>query len=293
MGSEPWRDEEDAARIVCTYMKGVAQRVDPGGGAVQSHDFDIALSDGRTVAVEVTRHNVQEALRTLAETSKRSWRFQELRNIWVVKTSLTFAVAPLHKEVADLLAELETAGIDSLHVREALFDETLHDDELDDDERQDRELLERTSTWRVAERLRSLGVRHVYQLSEADAGKGEVLVSDAPQVGSTGSSVVVNLLEYHVHQQDNLRKLQAAYHRSERHLFVWVESSQHAAVAAIETTTGRPYGAGLPDRSPSLPDVIDAVWAATAYQLARVWRYHRTEGWRDLGRFPVRPADDS
>lgn len=83
--------------------------------------------------------------------------------------------------------------------------------------------------------------------------------------------------------QDNLRKLAAALDRAERHLFVWVEASQHAAVAAINGARILPDGAGLPDRAPQLPDAVDAVWAVTGFEPASILQYHRLLGWRDLG----------
>ena len=99
-------------------------------------------------------------------------------------------------------------------------------------------------------------------------------MGEAGQAGSTGPSVVVEMIERHASRLDNVRKLAAASDRTERHLFVWVETSQHAAVAAFNFSKVLPDGAGLPDRPPKLPDCVDAAWAVTGFDSAHIWQYH-------------------
>ena len=53
-----WDAENDASKVVVRFLGGKPKRVDPGGGASSLHDFDVTLSDGRTFAVEVTRHSM-------------------------------------------------------------------------------------------------------------------------------------------------------------------------------------------------------------------------------------------
>ena len=52
----PWDEEVGAMQIVRSYLGGTATQADPGGGAVQLHDFDLHLNDGLTIAFEVTRY---------------------------------------------------------------------------------------------------------------------------------------------------------------------------------------------------------------------------------------------
>ncbi|MDP9333258.1 MAG: hypothetical protein M3Q30_08130 [Actinomycetota bacterium] len=282
MRRRPWDEEANAAEIVCAQLGGVAHQIDTGGGPEQLHDFDVELPDGTMVAVEVTRHNVPLSLGVLAELDKRDWHFPELRNVWVVDMIPVYSVGLVHRQIAGLLLELETARIDRLLVRGVLFDATLHDDEIDDDEREDRELLDRTGTRATAERLRDLGARLVYCLTEAGSHGGEVIMSEAGQGGSTGPSVIIEMIERHASRPDNVKKLVGASDRSERHLFVWVETSQQAAVAAFDFSKVLPDGVGMPDRAPELPDCMDAAWAVTGFDNAHIWQYHRAYGWRDL-----------
>lgn len=285
MRRRPWDEERDAAMLMRAQLGGVMTQVDTGGGAKQLHDFDLELPDGTTIAVEVTRHNIPMSLGVLSELHKRDWMFPQLRSVWIVSMIPVYNVGAVHAEIAGLLLNLETAGIDRLAIDGALFDTTLHDDELDDDERQDRAALDRTGTRVTAERLRDLGARRVYRWLEADVDGGEVIMGEARQPGSTGPSVVVEVVERHASRPDNVKKLCAASDRTERHLFVWVERSQQAAVAAFDFSNVLPDGAGLPDRTPALPDCVDAAWAVTGYDNAHIWQYHRVHGWRDLGRW--------
>lgn len=278
-----WEEEDDAAALVCAQLGGVEHKVDTGGGAKQLHDFDVELSDGTTIAVEVTRHNIENVLAVPSELDKRDWRFPELRNDWIVEMIPIYQVGEAHREIAGLLRELEAAGVEELMLGRVLFDSSLHDDEIDDDERQDRELLDRTGTRTTAKRLSDLGARLVYRWREAGPNGGEVTMGEASQAGSTDPSVVVELIERHASCPDNVKKLAAASDRTERHLFVWVETSQHAAVAAFNFSKVFPDEEGLPDRPPKLPDCVDAAWAVTAYDNAHIWQYHRSLGWRDLG----------
>ncbi len=114
---------------------------------------------------------------------------------------------------------------------------------------------------------------------------GVVNMGEHVPIVSTRPSTVVELVERHAALPDNVKKLCAAAGRTERHLFVWVETSAHFAVAAFSISNVLPDGAGLPDRAPTLPDCVDAVWAVTAYDTAHIWQYHRAHGWRDLGRW--------
>lgn len=291
MRKRPWDSEARAAEIVSAHLGGTSRRVDPGGGAAQVHDFDVDLSDGATIAVEVTRHNVPSSLAVLSEIDKRDWHFPQLRYDWVIDMIETYNVETVHREVAGLIATIEGAGIESLLLRGPLFSPTLADDELDDDERETKELLARTDTRAAAERLWDLGARLIYRLVPAVGQAGEAILGDASRAGSTGASLIVEVVEQHAAKPDNKAKLEAAMEQAERHLFIWVETSQHAAVAAFGFSSVLPHGAGLPELAPQLPDAIDAAWVVTAYDSARIWQYHRAHGWRDLGKW--RRSSDS
>lgn len=283
MRKRPWDSEEHAAEIVRSRLGGVARRVDPGGGSAQLHDFDLELSDGTTVAVEVTRHNEPSSLAVLTELDKRDWHFPQLKYDWVVDMIPTYSVAKVHRDVADLLAPIESASTEALILGGRLFRPRLSGFELADNERETTALLDRTGTRLPAERLWNLGARLIYRHARGNAQGGEVIMGEASKAGSTGASLIIEVVEHHATKPDNKKKLEAATDHSERHLFVWVETSQHAAVAAFNFSNVLPGGAGLPDRAPHLPPGVDAVWVVSAYDIAHIWQYHRAHGWRDLG----------
>lgn len=250
----PWDEEADAARIVAEHLGGASRRRDPGGGATPVHDFDIVLAGGRVVAVEVTRHTVAAEIGGRAAVAKLNWRFPVLRHDWVVGMVGHHSVRQLHRRFPPLLAMIEAAGIETFDLKDRKPSGPAEDALLT---------------------LRSLGARLLYRLGEAPDGGGQIILGDAPVGGSTAADVLVEVAEHHGNLSDNARKLATA-DADERHLFVWVESAHHQAVAAIAFEV-------LPQRAPQLPEHLDVTWLATAYDVSQVWRYVRGQGWQDLG----------
>ncbi|MGH9223220.1 MAG: hypothetical protein ACRD2W_05435 [Acidimicrobiales bacterium] len=227
---------------------------DPGGGSTQMHDFDVVLPGDRVVAVEVTRHTVSAENASRAETAKREWQFPALGYDWVVDMTVHHDVRHVHREFPALLAEVEAAGLDR-------FD-----------------LKHKTPSGPAAEALqamRAAGARLLYRHIEAKAGGGRIILGAASVVGSTAADVLTGVTERYGNLADNARKVASA-EADERHLFIWVESGQHQATSAMAFEV-------LPERHPELPERIDAVWLATAYDVSQVWRWSRIGGWEDLG----------
>ena len=240
-------------------LGGVSAVRDLGGGPVPIHDFDLRLDDGRVIAVEVTRYNVEAALQQQAEIDRRDPRFPVLRFNWHLGMAPSFDVARVRSEAPPLLAVLEERGIQSVGVREPTSGS---------------EVPPVTS-------LRSLGVRLLYRLDKASTGGGTVDIGAGPVIGMTAAHVAIEVAEQAAGRKGKSAKLSAAL-ASERHLFVWVESSQHGAVAAIRADE-------LPERSPNLPPGIDVVWLAIAYEHPHVWQFDVRSGWSSCGT-PTRAA---
>jgi hypothetical protein len=68
-----WDAEADAAAVVQSRLGGVTRRVDPGGGPLPLHDFDVWLPDNTVIAVEVTEHTVPARRSVLAEVDRREY----------------------------------------------------------------------------------------------------------------------------------------------------------------------------------------------------------------------------
>ena len=265
--------------IVRNFLGGTATQVDPGGGAVQLHDFDFHLTEGPTIAFEVTRHNTPDSLRTAAEVTKRKWNLPQLRDTWVVDATSSFNVKAMHREVGVLLAEVERAGIGSVLLRSDMFGDRRY---VRPGTVEHLAKLESAGVVSVGLRLYELGARLVYSLGAAGSEPASVVIGETSSAGSTGSSIVADVAAHHANLPDNASKLAGAMDRAERHLFVWIEASRPEATAALAFADA-PGTAVLPEEAPDLPQAIDAVWVAAAFKPARVWRYHRIGGWADLG----------
>lgn len=249
-----WDEERDAARILEDRLGGPSTPRDPGGGRQQLHDFDIELPHGRVVAVEVTRHTVPAELAARAEVARRNWQSALLRHDWVVDMVGHYDVQKVHGRFPALLAAVDAAGVET-------FD-----------------LKHRTPSGAAEEALqalREMGARLLYRLTEASEGGGRIILGTASVAGSTAADVLAEVAEQYAGLADNSRKLAAAQ-ADERHLFVWVENAHHQAVAAMAFEI-------LPETAPELPEHVDAVWLATAYDVSQLWRYSRNDGWEDLG----------
>jgi hypothetical protein len=53
-------------------MGGSTVSRDPGGGKVQTRDFDLHADDGKVIAVEVTRHLKADHMQWLAEVDRQT-----------------------------------------------------------------------------------------------------------------------------------------------------------------------------------------------------------------------------
>ena len=124
----------------------------------------------------------------------------------------------------------------------------------------------------AAARLIGLGVQRATRMNPPAPGEpGQVLISLGGGARSD-YALVHELVEARANAK--VKKLAAASDRVaadrvERHLFVWVTSGQGDAELTIATQPP-------PDVTPSIPDAIDVVWAATA---AVAWRLRPPGGW--------------
>jgi hypothetical protein len=256
----PWDEQADAERIVTRVLGGSVDpgSRDPGGGSQQRHDFDVILSNGRVIAVEVTQHTSKKYLDMLGAIDRCDWDFSQLHYDWNVSIVGTLNVREVEKRIAGPLARLESRDLESLVWRQPTdLAAQLTAEELD-----------------AVEELHKLGVRIAFRSSSRSGAGGHVHVGEAARAGSIGPEAVVAAVEDCAADTGNEQKLSNATYADERHLFVWM-TNPTAAYDAM--TVG-----GLPDTAPVLPPSVDAVWAARAAGRFRTWLYRRDEEWRDL-----------
>lgn len=265
-----WEAENEgkAAGLMVRHLGGTWDKRDPGGGPSSVHDFDLVTGEGTRIAVEVTRLTDPARAAADAAIERSNWQVDGIRSDWVVSIRGTPRVKRLKQALPAPMGVLDRSPLDRY-----IFGSP----------RQPVEVLavEVLDALRV---LEGLGVRLLYRLGEAAPGPGELVISEAAVVGSTGTDLLVTAAESLAALPDNLHKLSNATGYAEAHLFVWIENSRHAEVAAMSS----PW---LPDAAPLLPEAIRAVWFATAYEVPAVWLFDRTQGWADLGRFPLESED--
>jgi hypothetical protein len=203
-----------------------------------THDFDLHLPDGRTVALEVTRMSVPEVVEMWDAIEALDWACPELTHNWSI--SLRSAgrgragpqVKRFRANAPAFLAVLEknTAG---------RFGDILGTDDA----------LRSEEERRAIDGLRRLGARSGGPVGQPASGPALVVVGT---VGPGGTVDGRDVNEAVVREAaNNLDKLLAAP-GDERHLFVWADTTDPGANVAMATFA-------RPD-PPLLPDGINTVW---------------------------------
>ncbi len=185
---------------------GVSHHVrDPGGGASQTHDFDLVLPDGTSIAVEVTRFNVQEQVQSWTEIQKRSWRFPNLQARWLVTFVSGRSVKAAHRDLPLLLEGFERRGVMRLDIRDLLSPHHSRDPE-DPEGEEATAPVDRSD----AEALWSLGVLRICNIGPGDDGIGEILMNEPPAIGNSSADVAIQVVTDVAWLPDNLAKLRGS-----------------------------------------------------------------------------------
>lgn len=284
MTSRPgtWGEEPAAAALMGGLLNGEPTSVDPGGGSVQLHDFDLALPSGKVIAVEVTRHTHEATLATQSATDKQRWEYPFLGYHWHLSMTQTFNVKAAAKHLPGLMRAVESSGLEAVILRAEVVDGS-PEEYLGRDKKEMRSVIRERGIATQAQELFDLGVRAVLRLGPATDGNGALYLGQAPVGGATASHLLTEVATVHASKPDNLAKLRSAVDHDERHLFVWVESSATAASAAF----GSLRISGVPPE-PRADESIDAIWLVSAFENAHVLCWRRNEGWSDLGRHTLR-----
>jgi hypothetical protein len=253
-------EEVRAGAIVADQLGGEAKPRDAPGAPDASHDVDIELPGGRRIALEVTSAADTELLSMHAAAFGKTWNAPSLSSNWwisfdggspvEIKTLMRGLEAQLKVLEEHGVAEVSTLSHAQRHdAPSAVIDAT-------------RQILVGRITsarrWGASapgESARMLLVPH--RGLSAGGGQVNALVADAAEA--------------------NVEKLLAA-NADERHLFVWIDED----AGELEMFAQLP-----PPSEPSLPDGIDAVWAATRGKtpeadFERLWRLQPDGGWKDI-----------
>jgi hypothetical protein len=241
-----------ARQIVERVLIMPVEPFDPGGGRESLPDY-LIQAESHSIPLEVTAAADQGALATAGARRKKDWTTQALAHDWSVSVTTTFKVGSFHSRRVELLAALEAAGVSELHVDEPVPDAV---------------------RW-VRDACQLLGIRALAELGDAEP-EGAVFFFGEHGAGSTGADLVVRAVELEAWEDGNRKKL-----GSGGELFVWVDPTLHAEVAAMS------FG-NLPDHCEPPTEVV-GLWVApgpyedTSYLANPLWRWTAAGGWVDLG----------
>ncbi len=244
-----------ASRILGQTLGGTVVPRDVPGAPPGTHDFDVKLRDGRTVAVEETISTDRRIVQFWHVVHDESWDAPSLRRSWLLNVTPPARVKTLRDRVEPLLRALENAGVDKFGLLPGVT----------------------ASSPEITE-LHGLLVK-----------AGGVLPALPPRIfimhtgaGATSTDAVREAIEQEAMKSDNRSKLVRAV-ADERHLFVWVDPlGSPAAPATGFMDVALPGGCNLPPE-------IDVVWVAVptiddaGNDGERLWRYDRRSGWQDIG----------
>lgn len=250
-------DEETAAGDLFVQLNGGSwESVDGVNAPDSTYDIKCTLPNGRTVALEVTQDTTEAIRRQRAIQTRLDWSSDNLDAQWEIAIAEACDVRALHDVIFDLIAEFDATGQRSLVVGR------------------------RTPTGPFVDRLRALGVRLIHRVG--DATPGFVNLSPASQGGSTGPSVLAEVVQDHANRPDNAKKL-SIDSTDERHLWIWVTHDRGEQIAAL-------FGDRAPADAPEVPNTVDAAWIATADTNPIVWSWVRNVGWRSHGTISPLPS---
>jgi hypothetical protein len=237
-------EEQRAADAVARVLRATVTPRDIDGAPDMSYDFDLLLTDGRKVALEITAASDQDTLRQHAQAFKRDWAAPSLQSDWQIGVNRVpgqrpVDLIPVRKLIEPILAIYERFGITEIGAV-AMW----------------RPIPPPGSHSEVADamkRMFALGVTMARCHRPANPpGSALVLLSIH---GGHGANIeeLNQLVEEHA--AANIKKLRLA-NADERHLYVWVNATTPDAELALHIGE-------TPTLIPVLPEGIDTVWVGS------------------------------
>jgi hypothetical protein len=254
-------DEEAAGRIVASQVGGTLIPRDIPGAPDGTHDLDIELPDGSVIAVEVTSAREAKLLSIYATAFGKRWEAPSLTAHWQVafESGKALDVPRLAAGVVPHLELLEKYGVTEAGTITSVAWRRAGDDVI--------------STF---QQIAELGATHVRRWNEPAAGETPLLLFSGHR-GAGGNPGQVNAL---VEERAGAKAAKSlASGADECHLVVWIDSSYSDAELGMATMPP-------PESSPTLPEGIDVVWAATSGMVGelfgRLWRSEPGGRWESI-----------
>lgn len=272
------KQERYAAEVLAVLLEAEWEARDVPG-ADDMHDFDLVLSDGRRIAVEVVSDTSETDASFRAQIDRINPMPVDSLQGWQVDLytpgehaqdarSATRTVRRLQNELPDLLKKLEDADPDPFENNHFHIGRG-----------------QRRGEHPSAVQLRELGIQSVSKKDHyVDKGKPYVLFGQAGSTSSFGASDVVDAIRSAL---DKKKVRIAKAHQTgvgEVHLFVWLRVGQEHSSNTPGLTAAENFGFGDEDPDFDLGET-DKVWV-TGYGLTAegrlfwpVWSYSSGEGW--------------
>lgn len=257
-----------AGQFLAKALDGRRVACDIAGAPDGTHDFEIEVSDGPRIALEVTSSADEKVLSLLSAALKREWLGPGLANDWQI--GIEHAAAPIDMRrlmagAVPILSVFESHGCLDVDIRVS-----------------PQHRKPPTGTPQpVADAMQGLfdlGAILARSLGPRRDVEAKLFVS-AHGGASSNHGRVNELVE--AAAASNAAKLAAA-DVDERHLFVWLNASEADAELAISTL-------GPPPSPPALPPGVDVVWLATqaapghgSAGVGRLLRVRPPNGWETL-----------
>jgi hypothetical protein len=232
------KQEWDAAGLVAGSLGGTRVIKTDDGTAGGIHDFEMTVPGG-SLALEVTSTTVGEEHGMWSAIFAQNWETRKVRCGWSLslraaqRADTGPSVKTIRKCVEDHLLALEVAGISAFGSNHPQ-PETDHAAD-------------------AVEKLKDLGVRAGSCNGPPPPGVRPILmIGTTGPAGMADGDDVTRAVE--VAATENAAKLARAQ-VTERHLFVWIDKTDH------ECETAMLFGR-LPKSIPAVPQGVDVVWAA-------------------------------
>jgi hypothetical protein len=233
--------ELEAAWTVAALVAGRPARRDKQGAPDGTHDFDILLPDGRTIALEVTSSTVGEVVGMWKAIRELDWCIPGLTRSWSAQLQAAgpgkagTAVRRFHQQAAQwfniLGAEVPYGAGDVIGDAAKL------------------PLSEKAKE--AVAKLKALGAKGATAVdATVNGGKPAIVVGTVGPGGFIGWSAVDAAVETAL--TDNADKLAKAS-ADERHLFLWVDNTDNPSYVAMATFS--PAG-----EAPNFKGRADVVW---------------------------------
>ena len=269
-------DEAEAVTIVSHFENGTFEKRDVGGVTGPIHDYDVIAADGRTIALEITRHVREDLAAQNSCEENYEWRFSSLRKSWEIKVPTVVNVKQVHESLSTILESLEVLledrsddeyiliGVEQMDGVRSPINQSVAEKRRPASSDYPKPPI---SPSELQSRLVDLGLGRA-TLACSDAHRemsGQVKIRTVVGMGGFQSNAGVIGRELSPIVDKKSRQLEYAM-ADERHLFVWVaEGHPDMHVALVDDV--------IPLPRLELGASVDVLWLGIHNYPPMVWRY--------------------